>query len=262
MAPQILSPMTLKQPYAKPINEAFDDAHQAIAAIGKITHSNSNDFILQGKARYGFQGVKVTVTVLEHEGNSLVKIDAVGDDVWETGAKSVVNRFFVALNNTSNPEIPVDRSGVDASKMILQIAIFLLILIPCILLMTSKPAAGVVSANNAILCYDLGTFEDVFRGTMNSPEIMVINKGLSNNPFAETLMPAYDSIIGNAADRFIRQHEASGNLIRVLASTSFRVLGEAKDPVTGQPLCFVELTSGEHASGKGYIHRAALTFNR
>jgi hypothetical protein len=113
----------------KSLAEAFADAEKALAIMGTVTSSNTSDCTLRGKTRYGLQSVKIAVSVRASGLTSIISATAQSDDVWNTGGKSAVERFYEALDNSDNPDYAPSRNGATPLRTLLAIAAFLLVLV-------------------------------------------------------------------------------------------------------------------------------------
>ena len=81
--------------YPKRAELAPDDVAEAPTAIGKGVEVSRLTQTVTGKVRYGFQSVKLRVSVVDHgDSRSLVQIQPFSDDIWAGGARKGTDKFF------------------------------------------------------------------------------------------------------------------------------------------------------------------------
>lgn len=86
--------------YRKPADQAYTDLMQAFQRVGKVESASEATLTVRGKTTYGFQSVSLRVSIIEKdEKNSLLQIQAAGDDVWSGGARAGSDRLIQALEN-------------------------------------------------------------------------------------------------------------------------------------------------------------------
>ena len=131
--------MITTQEYTKPVAEAFSDAQKALSAIGRVTNSDPIRHTLQGKTRYGLQGVKLQITITHSDAGSTVCASANSDDVWDAGGKSAVKRFHDALKSVDDPTYSPRKNGLTPLQTTAGVSAFLLILLGIMALIRWEP---------------------------------------------------------------------------------------------------------------------------
>jgi hypothetical protein len=77
--------------------DAFDQVMAAMTRVGRVIEVDADEFFVRGTTRYGLQKVRLKVKVEQDGGDSLVKIDALADDIWGKGARSGSKKLREAL---------------------------------------------------------------------------------------------------------------------------------------------------------------------
>ena len=86
--------------YRKPADQAYADLTRAFQRVGKVESASEATLTVRGKTSYGLQSVSLRVSIIEKdENNSLLQIQAAGDDVWAGGARGGADRLIQALEN-------------------------------------------------------------------------------------------------------------------------------------------------------------------
>ncbi len=86
--------------YRKPAAQAYVDLMRAFQQVGKVESASEATLSVRGQTSYGFQSVRLRVSIIEKdENNSLLEIQAAGDDVWAGGARAGTDRLIEALEN-------------------------------------------------------------------------------------------------------------------------------------------------------------------
>ncbi len=68
-----------------------------MAKAGKVIETDAGAYFIRGTTRYGLQKVRLKVNVEQSGEDSLLNVEALGDDVWGKGARSGIKRFREAL---------------------------------------------------------------------------------------------------------------------------------------------------------------------
>ena len=90
--------------YQKPAEQAYTDVKCAFEQIGRIESASEITLSVSGKTTYGLQSIKLRVSVIgKDETNSLLQIQAAGDDVWAGGARGGTDRLIQTLEALDNP---------------------------------------------------------------------------------------------------------------------------------------------------------------
>lgn len=86
--------------YPKPADSALNDVARTFTSIGKVMDVSNLTKTVTGKVRYGLQSVKLRVAVVDHgDGQSLVQVQAFGDDIWGGGARKGTDKLLRALES-------------------------------------------------------------------------------------------------------------------------------------------------------------------
>lgn len=95
--------------YPKPAEAALDDVMRAFTVIGKVVDVSNLTKTITGKVRYGLQSVKLRVSVVDQgEGQSVVRVQAFGDDIWGGGARKGTDKLVRALESGDRPPGALD----------------------------------------------------------------------------------------------------------------------------------------------------------
>lgn len=95
-----------------------DVVSHAINRLGRVKRREGNQAV-HGRIKYGLQSVKVCASLVERvRGQTTVVIQASGDDVWGTAAKSATERLVEMLLNLDNPGYRPDRLGMHPAALV------------------------------------------------------------------------------------------------------------------------------------------------
>lgn len=99
--------------------EALILANKSLLKLGKVRELDENKLMVSGSMRYGLQRIKINISIIE-EDQVMLKIIAEGDDVWEKGASSAINKLMSEIkSNTENaqPETLTNGETLITSKI-------------------------------------------------------------------------------------------------------------------------------------------------
>lgn len=255
------SPMTQELESPKSAAEAFTDALKALELLGKVRYRNPEKGLIRAQVRHRLAKVNVSVQIASRDDASAMTFEVTDTHAWTDVADAVAARFAKALktvNELGYEEAQMDRMGNIIVGWILSIlgliAIFLLT-------WNSNPKRASVTTDGAMLYTSMEVLAEAYDAVMDSPEMWTLSRGLSNNPVRDQLLPAYEPMMKRVTDRVLQRFVYSGDVLRVRSGTSCDILGKATDPMTGEVLYKVKLTSGRDSSTTGYIHKSAVRAN-
>lgn len=102
---------------------------EAIKMLGRVTQREPGRAV-QGRVKYGLQSVKVRVSLVERRrGETNVVIQASGDDVWGTAARSATERLVEMLLNLDNAGYRPDRLGVSPGALVGMLILFVILVL-------------------------------------------------------------------------------------------------------------------------------------
>jgi hypothetical protein len=76
---------------------AFAKATGAMAKAGKVIESDADAGFIRGTTRYGLQKVRLKINVEQSGEDSILNVEALGDDVWGKGGRSAIQQFRKAV---------------------------------------------------------------------------------------------------------------------------------------------------------------------
>ena len=85
--------------YDENIDDTFSDVQRAFNKIGRVVETSPSIKSITGKTRYGLQSVKLRVSIVSNGAdNSIVDVQAFGDDIWGGGARKGTEKLLRALD--------------------------------------------------------------------------------------------------------------------------------------------------------------------
>jgi hypothetical protein len=112
------------------VDAALDCVAEAVNKLGTVKCREPHQQVLEGRIKYGFQSVKVRVSLVERvRGETTAVIQASSDDVWGAGARNATNRLVEMLLNLDNPGYQADRLGIHPAALIGVLIGFVILLI-------------------------------------------------------------------------------------------------------------------------------------
>ena len=103
------------------LSESMDAARAALARVGNVGRSRSQEPCVTGTVAHGLHRVHLRVSFAQDQRGTRVVVQARGDDAWGTGAKSAARRFLETLRNLNNPGYLPDRLGMSVAVLVAQV---------------------------------------------------------------------------------------------------------------------------------------------
>ena len=91
---------------------------RAINSVGKVTSADHSSGVIKGWGKYGLNKVKMSMTLSERDGFTLVTVSAKNGSVSSSPSRSVVDRVKDALANDGVAGYEPDRVGMSKSALI------------------------------------------------------------------------------------------------------------------------------------------------
>ncbi len=101
--------------------EAGPALERAIASVGKVSTSNLSAGIIEGVGKYGLNTVKLTATLTEQDGSTVVTVVARSGSLGSSPVRSVVDRIKDAVVNDGNGSFAADRTGTSTSVVVVSV---------------------------------------------------------------------------------------------------------------------------------------------
>src|SRR5438445_376093 len=95
---------------------AVDRTLRALAALGQVRARNQHG--AEGTVTFGLQRVRVRITWTPDPQGTRLILQASGDDIWGTAAKSALERLESAIRNIDVPGYQVDRRGMHPGALV------------------------------------------------------------------------------------------------------------------------------------------------
>ena len=92
--------------------EALILANKSLLKLGKVKELDDNKLIVSGSMRYGLQRIKINISIIEEE-QVMLKIKAEGDDIWEKGASSAINKLISEIKPSIQNAQPESLTKVE-----------------------------------------------------------------------------------------------------------------------------------------------------
>lgn len=186
MAPQQTAPNEVILPYSPA--KAIQKVANAINSLGTVKETNLAQSTVTGVIKYGFQSVKMRVSVPPAGPNqSRVVIQASGDDVWGAGARNATQRLQDMLRNLDNPGYRPDRRGIHplamAGSLVLIVILVILVNQQVSKLFHGSRDGDVNGSSPAAEQGKLAGDKDAARARWKE----AINATISNDPLLETV---------------------------------------------------------------------------
>ncbi len=108
----------------------LNDVAAALNKVGRMTTIDREKLFVEGRVWYGFQRVKLRVSMFERDSlNTGIVVQGSSDDVWNAGGRSATKRLIETLTHLNTPGYRPSRLGIHPAALFGVLCGFIIIMI-------------------------------------------------------------------------------------------------------------------------------------